>query len=651
MARPAILSLRILADEKDAVKGLDRTRKASGLLGKVIGGAALIGAGRALVGFGKDAIGAASDLQQSGGAIDTVFKGSADQMHAWAGEAATSVGLAKNEYNELGTLIGTQLRNGGTAMDELAPKTDNLIGLGADLSSMFGGDTKTAVEALSSALKGERDPIEKYGVSLTQASIDAKAAELGFSKVGGALSTEANQAATLALIMDQTADAHGNFAKESDTLAGQQQRAAAQWENITATVGTLFLPVLTTLFGFINTAVLPGLAGFAESLGAGGLAGAFGGLLGPIAELFTNLSPLSIIWQALLPVLPQVSDLLGLIAGTVGEVAGAIIPLVTSIAGAVIPLFTQLAATVLPVATETITVLVAALLPLVATVLSAVIPAIKALLPVVTTIFQGVLGVVVPVITAVADIIQGAVTLVTGLITGDWSKAWDGAKQMVSGAVRGVIGLITGLAGMLGSLIGGLATAVGGWFGDMWDRAVDAVSSGVQSVMDFVTALPGHIRDAITGRASSLLLGAGRTIIDGFLRGLRQSFDAVKNFVGGIGSWIANNKGPLSYDRKLLRPAGTAIMGGLVDSMRRAFPALVSVVGDVNAALATAGQVDPALSLATSGGGGRTHVTQNTVRVTVQGAIDKRGTAEQIERLVGGRLMAKGHRVRGERTW
>src|SRR5699024_9790316 len=97
-------------------------------------------------------------------------------------------GLTKNEFNELGTLMGAQLKNGGTAMDELAPKTNELIGLGADLSSMFGGDTKQAVEALSSALKGERDPIERYGVTLKQASIDAKAAELGFDKVNGALS-------------------------------------------------------------------------------------------------------------------------------------------------------------------------------------------------------------------------------------------------------------------------------------------------------------------------------------------------------------------------------------------------------------------------------------------------------------------------------
>jgi hypothetical protein len=206
---------------------------------------------------------ASAQLEQSVGAVGAIFKDNAGQINAWSASAQTDVGLTKNEFNELGTLIGSQLKNGGTAMDQLAPKTNELIGLGADLSSMFGGDTRTAVEALSSALKGERDPIERYGVSLTQAKIDAEAAALGFEKVDGALSSQASQAATLSLIMQQTADSHGNFAKEADTVAGKQQRLNAMWQNGKNTITQAFLPAVGAFTGWLLTK-LPGAITVAE---------------------------------------------------------------------------------------------------------------------------------------------------------------------------------------------------------------------------------------------------------------------------------------------------------------------------------------------------------------------------------------------------
>jgi phage-related protein len=238
----------------------------AGAFKSLVGPALALVSAAAIGGFVKDSIMAAGDLEQSVGAIESVFKGSAGQMLDWSKTASTSVGLTSNEFNELGTLIGSQLKNGGMAMDELGPKTHELIGLGADLSSMFGGTTKEAVEALSASLKGETDPIERYGVSLSAAKVEAKAAEMGFSKVGGELSNQAKQAATLALIMDQTKDAQGNFNREQDTFSHKMQVSSALWGDISAKIGTLFLPAATAVVGAVSDRILPAINGLMDGM-------------------------------------------------------------------------------------------------------------------------------------------------------------------------------------------------------------------------------------------------------------------------------------------------------------------------------------------------------------------------------------------------
>jgi hypothetical protein len=66
-------------------------------------------AGIGIASFFKDAIQGAGDLEQSIGAIESVFKGSSGQMKQWSRNAAKDVGLTSNEFNELGTVIGSQL--------------------------------------------------------------------------------------------------------------------------------------------------------------------------------------------------------------------------------------------------------------------------------------------------------------------------------------------------------------------------------------------------------------------------------------------------------------------------------------------------------------------------------------------------------------
>jgi len=204
-----------------------------------------------------DAISSASDLEQSVGGVDAVFKDSAGVIHGWAKVAADAAGLAQSEYNSLATVLGAQLKNMGIPLDQVAEKTGWLVTLGADLAAQFGGSTSDAVSALSSLLRGERDPIEKYGVSINEARVQAKMAEMGLADLTGEAETNGKMQATLALLTEQTADAQGAFARESGTLAGQQQRLTAELENVKTEIGTALMPVMTDMLALFRDEGVP----------------------------------------------------------------------------------------------------------------------------------------------------------------------------------------------------------------------------------------------------------------------------------------------------------------------------------------------------------------------------------------------------------
>ncbi|MCF8712814.1 hypothetical protein L3053_11935, partial [Corynebacterium sp. MC-09] len=111
----------------------------------------------------------ASEAEQSYGAVESIFADHAQGIIDNSKRAATEVGVSGREYRELAANMGAMLKNMGMPMDEVADKSENLVGVAADLAATFGGTTKEAVESVTSLLRGETDPIEKYGVSIKQA--------------------------------------------------------------------------------------------------------------------------------------------------------------------------------------------------------------------------------------------------------------------------------------------------------------------------------------------------------------------------------------------------------------------------------------------------------------------------------------------------
>jgi hypothetical protein len=193
------------------------------------------------------AVNAASSLQQAVGATDAIFGSAARSVQKFGKTAAESVGLSNAAYQQQASVIGALIQNLGQTREESAATSQSLIQTGADLAATFGGKTADAVSAIAAALRGERDPIERYGISIKQAAVDQEVLRLKLDTSTASLKAASDATAALSLIQKQAASSAGQFARESDTLAGQQQRFNAELEDARAELGEAFLPVMTDL--------------------------------------------------------------------------------------------------------------------------------------------------------------------------------------------------------------------------------------------------------------------------------------------------------------------------------------------------------------------------------------------------------------------
>ena len=193
-------------------------------------------------------------------------------------------------------------------------------------------------------------------------------------------------------------------------------------------------------------------------------------------------------------------------------------------------------------------------------------------------------------IQTVIDVIQGIIKAVMLAITGDWSGAWDAIRgigdTIWNGIVKNAQIIFNGFAQILSNTwntISSVASSAWESLKSLVLGLINGIVNGAQlawnSMKQAVSSLVSNVTSIFNGIKNINLWSAGKAILDGFLGGLKSAWSSVTDFVGGIAGWIADHKGPIEYDRKLLIPAGNAIMQGLDRGLQDRFRDVKNTVG------------------------------------------------------------------------
>ena len=425
MASP-ILNVNIIADTKkfssgmrsaiNDTDGLSDGLKRFGIAAGVAAAAATV----ALAAFSVAAVKAASDLQETTAAVNQVFGDSAASLEAFAKQAPTLLGQTQNEFLNAAKTFGIFGQAAGLASAENAEFSKELTILASDLASFNNTSVDDAITAIGAALRGESEPIRRYGVLLDDATLKARAMELGIYSGNGALTQQQRVLAANAEIFAQTTTQQGDFARTSDGLANSMKILNAQFDNLKLVLGDALYPIVTQLVPVI-TDLVTGLTAspeFEEFIN--NLAKSFGELVKIVMPL------LPILFQLISDLLPPVMEIINALWPIVMKLVEAFIPLIQAILPPLIDLIMEL----MPIIDILVDIFIA-FIPVITAMTTAFIPLLKSYLPP----LLGLLEALSPALQVVADTMLWMVKYVV--------------KPLADG-IGGLVGWFTQLLGLSG---------------------------------------------------------------------------------------------------------------------------------------------------------------------------------------------------------
>ncbi len=344
-------------------------------------------------------------------------------------------------------------------------------------------------------------------------------------------------------------------------------------------VGPSLMPAVASLVATVRDAaqtVIPAVVSAMQQL-----APPIAGLVQAVLQVAAALAP--VVAQLVATLMPVVTQIVQTVAGVATRLSSVLVPVVTGITNLIVQnipfiqqVFAQVCAAVQTIV-QTVWPAVQRIIeqscsmifgfvettwPLIEELIGAVMAAVQGFMddhwPAIQAAVQGacdailaVIDAVWPYIQTVVDTvmtaIQNVISVATAIIEGDWDAAWG---------------------------------AIGKLFSDAWEGIQAGAEAGLEMLATFMSTVPGKILDVL-GNLGGLLWDAGMTIIGGLINGLKAGVGKMIDYVKGIAGDIAANKGPKSYDMKLLVPNGKWIMSSLVRGLSAGEAGLMGKLGDI----------------------------------------------------------------------
>lgn len=474
-------------------EGVDKTSSKSSQFANKMAGvfkAAFATASIAVAGLATAAVKSYADYEQLTGGIETLFKGSADQMFKYADQAYKTAGMSANQYMETATSFSASLIQG------------------------LGGDTAKAAEYANMAITDMSDNANKMGTSMESIQF----AYQGFAKQNYTM-------------LDNLKLGYGGTKEE-------MQRLLKDAEKMPEAMGRKFnLNNYADVVQAINVVQQHmGIAGTTAKEASSTISGSFNSVKASWSDLLTALVGES---EA-----STLSDMMPQFVESVKTFAKNIMPVAKTALEGIVSLVTQLAPIIIA---ELPGLLQAILPPLIAVTVELIVQLIAMLPSLLQTLTQALLQALPVLVEALVkfapQFIQGIIGLI-GVIAAVFSDP-NMLNMILQGGIRIFMMLIEALPQIIEALSASLPTIINTLVAFLTDPQIMAmlIKASVMLFLALVKAVPqilGGLLTAFGTLIGSLWNGLGRLFTDfagKFGKAMGQVF---KNAINGVLGFIEN---------------------------------------------------------------------------------------------------------------
>lgn len=252
------LVVRIEADMKDMRRGLRRleadvnksTNKMTSSF-KKLGTAMKVGVAAIIVRQGARAgsalISLSSDIEEMQGKSKVVFGNFRKNVVKELTEFGDAVGRSSFELEEMASSVQDTFVPLGFARGEASKLSVELTKLAVDTASFNNASDTQTMEAFKSALVGNHETVRRFGVVITEATLNQELLTMGIQGGNKAATNAQKVQARLNLITAGVSDAHNDAARTAGSFANQSKRLMAALKELAAGIMGNVLPMATAI--------------------------------------------------------------------------------------------------------------------------------------------------------------------------------------------------------------------------------------------------------------------------------------------------------------------------------------------------------------------------------------------------------------------